>query len=103
MSAAASRLRAFGAATLLCVLAGLVPSEGSLAAAPGQQMIPYLQHRFGLNEPQVRGALGALLVYARDRLPKPDFDDFAARIPNADRIMQEVKLRGIVTGPLDDI
>jgi hypothetical protein len=25
------------------------------------------------------------------------------RIPNAERILQEVKLQGVVTGPLDDI
>lgn len=103
MPAAAGWLRTSAVAALLCLLACLAPPERSLAATPGQQMIPYLQEAFGLSEPQVRGALGALLVFARDRLPKPDFDDFAARIPNAERIMQEVKLRGIVTGPLDDI
>jgi hypothetical protein len=103
MSAAASRLRVSGVATLLCLLACFAPPERSLAATPAQQMIPYLQQQLGLSEPQVRGALGALLVYARDRLPKPDFDDFAARVPNAERIMQDVKLRGIVSGPLDDI
>ena len=56
-----------------------------------------------MSESQVRGALGALLVFVRDRLPKPQFDELANRIPNADSIMQEVKLEGIVTGPLDDI
>jgi hypothetical protein len=73
------------------------------AAQPGRTIIPHLQERFGLSEGQVRGALGSLLVFAREQLPKPQFDDFASRIPNADRIMQEVKLRGIVTGPLDDV
>ena len=62
-----------------------------------------LEEQLGLNDTQVRGALGALLVFARERLPKPDFDDLAESIPNADRIMQEVKLRGVVTGPLDDM
>jgi hypothetical protein len=76
----------------------------ALAAQPARAtLIAELEQRFGLNEGQVRGALGALLVYVRERLPKPDFDDFAARIPDADRIMQEVKTRGIVTGPLDDM
>lgn len=56
-----------------------------------------------MNDTQVRGALGALLVFVRERLPKPDFDDLAESIPNADRIMQEVRLRGVVTGPLDDM
>lgn len=73
------------------------------APQPGRSIIPHLQERFGLSEGQVRGALGALLVYAREQLPKTEFDFFAARIPNADRIMQEVKMRGIVTGPLDDV
>jgi hypothetical protein len=34
---------------------------------------------------------------------KTEFDELAQRIPNAESLMQEVKLRGIVTGPLDDI
>jgi Protein of unknown function VcgC/VcgE (DUF2780) len=62
-----------------------------------------LQERLGLTEVQVRGALGALLVFTRERLPKPDFDDLAVTIPNAERIMQEVKLRGVVTRPLDNL
>jgi hypothetical protein len=78
----------------------LAPVAG---AQPGRSIIPHLQERFGLNEAQVRGALGALLVFARERLPKTQFDDLAARIPNADYIMQEVKLRGIVTRPMDGL
>ena len=62
-----------------------------------------LEQRLGLTDTQVRGALGALLVFARERLPKPDFDDLAESIPNAERIMQDVKLRGVVSGPLDDM
>lgn len=77
--------------------------NAAVAAPPGRTIIPHLQERFGLSEAQVRGALGALLVFAREQLPKTQFDDLAARIPNADRIMQEVKLRGIVTKPLDDL
>jgi hypothetical protein len=65
--------------------------------------MPHLQERFGLSEGQVRGALGALLIYTRDKLPKPEFDDLAQQIPNADRIMEEVRRRGIVTGPLDNL
>jgi hypothetical protein len=63
----------------------------------------YLQQRFQLSIPQVRGALGALLVYAQQRLQKSDFDDLAAHVPNAEHVMQVVKQQGIVTGPLDDI
>src|SRR5262245_57680684 len=88
---------------LACLLAGLAAHQSVFAAQPGQSIIPQLQQQFGLTEPQVRGALGALLVYARDRLPKPDFDQLAQSIPNAERIMEEVKLRGVVNGPLDDI
>ena len=76
---------------------------GHAFGQPGRSVAPYLQERFGLTEPQVRGALGALLVFCRDRLAKPEFDDLAAQIPNAEQIMQETKLRGIVNGPLDDL
>lgn len=75
----------------------------ALAAPPGQGLIAELQAQFGLRDIQARGAVGALLVYAREQLPKPEFDQLAARIPNADQIMQAVKLQGVVTRPLDDI
>jgi Protein of unknown function VcgC/VcgE (DUF2780) len=91
-------------AALACLIACLAPHESAPAAQPAGVTITHqLQEHFGLNEGQVKGALGALLVFARDQLPKPDFDQLAARIPNADHIMQEVKMRGIVTGPLDDV
>lgn len=72
-------------------------------AEPGRSIIPLLQETFGLSEEQVRGSLGALLIFVRERLPKPEFDRVAKSIPNADRIMRETHLNGIVTGPLDDI
>jgi len=100
---ATGRLRLWGIIVAACLLAGLLPCGGALAAEPGRSIIPALQDRFGLSERQVKGALGALLVFARERLPKPEFDDLAESIPNADRIMQEVKLQGVVTRPLDDI
>jgi hypothetical protein len=84
-------------------LASLVVPAQAQPAAPRHTIVPIMQERLGLTDTQVRGALGALLVFARERLPKPDFDDLAESIPNADRIMQEVKLRGVVTGPLDDM
>jgi hypothetical protein len=86
----------------LLVALSIAPPH-SQAAAPGQSIVPLLQDRLGLNEVQVRGALGALLVFVRERLPKQDFDDLAETIPNADRIMQDVKQRGIVTRPLDNM
>ena len=89
---------------LVCVLVcWFAVHEPAAAQAARNTIIPQLQQRFGLSDGQVRGALGALLVYARDRLPKPDFDQLAERIPDADQIMQQVKMRGIVTGPLDNI
>lgn len=87
---------------LICVLV-CYAFGGYALSQPGRSVAPYLQERFGLTEAQVRGALGALLVLCRDRLAKPEFDDLAAQIPNADQIMQETKLRGIVNGPLDDL
>ncbi|MFC4313460.1 DUF2780 domain-containing protein [Steroidobacter flavus] len=89
--------------TLVSLFACLLALEFVQAATPGQNAVTYLQSQFGLNDAQARGALGALLVYAREQLPKPDFDLLATRIPNADQIMQAVKLQGVVTRPLDTI
>jgi hypothetical protein len=88
---------------LLAVLAYPLPHESLLAATPGQKATEYLQQRFGLTDVQARGALGALLVFAREQLPKPQFDQLASRIPNAEYMMEAVKQRGVVTRPLDDI
>jgi hypothetical protein len=95
-------LRSSAIALLACVLACITPYEHAIAAQPARSIVPQLQEQFGLSESQVRGALGALLVFARERLSKPAFDDLAQRFPNAEAAMQEVKLRGVVTGPLDD-
>jgi hypothetical protein len=84
------------------VLACITLYQQVIAAQPARSIVPHLQQQFGLNESQVLGALGALLVFARDQLSKPEFDDLAERFPNAERAMQEVKQRGVVTGPLDD-
>lgn len=56
-----------------------------------------------MSEAQVRGGLGALLIFLRERLPKPEFDRVSSSIPNAQYIMSDTRLRGIVTMPLDDI
>ena len=88
-------------ALLAAVIVCLGPFDSVFAQRPGATIVADLQQRLGLSEGQVRGALGALLVYARERLPKTDFDDLAQDIPNADRIMQDVKQSGIVTKPLD--
>jgi Protein of unknown function VcgC/VcgE (DUF2780) len=88
---------------LLVSLACLAFHPHAVAADPGRSIIPQLQERFGLSEAQVRGALGALLVFLHDRLPKPEFDRVAKSIPNAEQIMRETHLYGIVTRPLDNI
>jgi hypothetical protein len=88
---------------LLALLATSVPHASVLAATPGQNAVAYLQNQFGLNDAQARGAIGALLVFAREQLPQPQFNQLATRIPNADTIMQAVKLQGVVTKPLDDL
>lgn len=72
------------------------------AADPGQAIIPQLQQRFGLSEAQVRGSLGALLVFVSERLPKTQFDKVAKAIPNADYVMRDVRIRGIVSSPLNN-
>jgi hypothetical protein len=81
----------------------LTSSANTAWAQPPTNLQAYLQQRFHLSEPQVRGALGALLVYANQRLQKSDFDDLAAHVPNAAYMMQDVKQHGIVNGPLDNI
>jgi hypothetical protein len=88
---------------LVMLLAGWMLLERAHTAVPGRDAVAYLQNRFGLNDQQARGALGALLVYAREQLPKPEFDQLASRMPNADHIMAAVKQQGVVTRPLDDI
>jgi Protein of unknown function VcgC/VcgE (DUF2780) len=85
-----------------CLFASVMTPGYALAQA-GRSIIPILQERLGLDEQQVRGALGALLVFVREELPQPDFNDLAKVVPNADHIMQEVKRLGIVTKPLDDL
>jgi len=87
---------------LACLIACLAIDKDATAQQSARSIIPQLQEQFGLNEGQVRGALGALLVFTRERLTKTDFDALAQRIPNAAAAMQEVKMRGIVTGPIDD-
>lgn len=101
MHTSGSLLHLSGAAVLAWLLACFALNEQAHAAQSAHSIIPQLQEQFGLNESQVRGALGALLVFARERLPKPEFDQLAQRIPNAERAMHEVKMLGIVTGPLD--
>ncbi len=88
---------------LLVAIACFSFHQHAIAADPGRSIIPQLQERFGLSESQVRGSLGALLVFVRERLPKVEFDDLAKNIPNANHIMREVVLRGIVTRPLDNV
>lgn len=88
---------------LIAALACFSFHNPATAADAGQAIIPQLQERFGLSEAQVRGSLGALLVFVRERLPKTQFDELARCIPNADFIMRDVRIRGIVNMPLDDI
>jgi hypothetical protein len=98
-----STRRRFGTVLLSVLVVGLTPGALTVAAPLPNDLFAYIERRFGLSEPQVRGALGALLVYARERLQKTEFDALAANVPNAGRIMQEVKWQGIVTRPLDTI
>lgn len=97
------QLRRSYIAVLACAFAVCAGNDDALAQQIRQDMVEQLQQRFGLREQQVRGALGALLLYVREQLPKPQFDEFAQAIPDAYHIMDEVKSRGVVTRPLDDI
>ena len=86
---------------MLCLAACLSAPLHAYGAPGTGELVAHLQQTFGLNEGQVHNALGTLLVYARERLPKPDFDDLAERMPRADAAMRSVKSQGIVTRPLD--
>jgi len=88
---------------LLVALACFSFDLHAVAAEPGPSIIPQLQATLGLSEAQVRGSLGALLIFVRERLPKQEFDRVSKSIPNADHIMRETRLNGIVNAPLDDI
>jgi hypothetical protein len=50
---------------LAVALAFVSTYQHAIAADPGRDISPRLQERFGLSEAQVRGALGALLVFVR--------------------------------------
>ncbi len=89
--------------TCALVVAGLAVPVGAQTATPPGSIVAYLEGRFGLGDRQARGALGALLVFANQKLGQSDFNDLAQRIPNAQQIMQTVKLQGVVNGPLDSI
>ena len=95
-------MKALALAIALCGLAFFMRSPTALAATPSAELIATLQDQLGVSEPQARGALGALLVFARDRLPQTQFNDLASRMPNAEQIIEQVKARGIVTRSLDD-
>ena len=90
---------------VLSLLALCLTAYANVASAqpPPTDLQAYLQQRFHLSATQARGALGALLVYAHQRLQKSDFDDLVAHVPNAAHIMQTTKQHGVVTGPLDNI
>ena len=96
-----SRSRSAATVTLVCLF-GLFAFHEAAFPQSRKEVVSYVQEQLGLNDVQARAGLGALLVFARDRLPKPQFDQLARRMPNADVIMQETHQRGIVTGPIDD-
>jgi hypothetical protein len=102
MNSSQNIARTCSLAIVVCAFAVFLAPEHVQSAPPGQSIVPMLQQRLGLNEMQVRGGLGALLVFVREKLTKSEFDDLAETIPNADRIMQDIKQRGVVNGPLDD-
>jgi hypothetical protein len=92
-------------ATLIIALglAGLMQSGTVPAGTPVAGLIVHLEQKLKLTEPQVKGALGALLIFARDRLSQTEFKALASRMPNAEQIIQDVTSRGIVTRAFDDL
>lgn len=87
------------------VLGGLLTLTTLSATAQSPAVKPvvtYVQERLGLNDQQARAGLGALLVFARDHLPKPEFDQLAQRMPNAEMLVEQTRARGVVTSSIDD-
>jgi hypothetical protein len=95
--------RRSGFAAIFLVLAQLACAAPSVGAQPERGLIQHLQKELGLNEVQARDAVGALLVFARERLPQPEFNDLADGIGAADQLMQDATLHGVVTRPLDTV
>jgi Protein of unknown function VcgC/VcgE (DUF2780) len=105
MSAATSWWRVSASALLFaCALSCLlfVYASSQEPPRPGT-LVEHLQEHLGLNNRQARGALGALLVFAQERLHPTDFDELARSIPNAEHIVREARLQGVVTQPLDSV
>lgn len=90
-------------ACLALLLVCFTLGSGMAGAQPAASLVGHLEEQLGLDARQARGALGVMLVFAQGRLTKDDFDTLAEGFPNARRIMQEVKLEGIVTHPLEDL
>ena len=97
------RRSVLAACALAVVGLGIGVRVGAQSTAPPRSLVTYLEGRFGLGDRQARGALGALLVFANQKLGQSDFNELAQRIPNAQQIMQTVKLQGVVNGPLDSV
>ena len=93
--------RCAGLAALLVAIAHTVAP--ALGAEPVQGLVQHLQKEIGLNETQARDALGALLVFAREQLPQPEFTDLTDGMGGADQLMQDATLHGVITRPLDTI
>lgn len=80
----------------------LLTLQARAQAEVGKAIVSYVQERLGLSEYQVQGGLGVLLAFARERLPKTQYNQLSRRMPNAEVMLEQTHLRGIVTGPLDD-
>lgn len=90
------------AAIVLGGLLTLMTPPATSQSPAVKPIVAYVQEQLGVNDQQARAGLGALLVYARDRLPKPEFDQLAQRMPNAEMLVEQTKARGVVTRSIDD-
>src|SRR5262245_2112048 len=71
------RVHRFLAAVIGCLLGCLLlsPVYSQAPQAPASDLVTHLQERLQLSDQQVRGGLGVLLVFARQRLPQTQFDE----------------------------
>jgi hypothetical protein len=93
-----------GSLLLACALSCLlVVAAGAQETRRPGGLVEHLQGHLGLSEQQAKGALGALLAFAEQRLHPSDFNELTASIPNAQHILRAVSVQGVIAKPLDSV
>jgi len=64
------------------------------AAASGLGLTDLLMNNLGVTKPQAEGGSGALFKLAKERLSKPEFQQVAKTVPNADALIKAAPKTG---------